>query len=70
MSRKTSMGWNDFIHMPTHIFLALGNILSNQLKKEDEAEKEQSKTYSQSYSNNIPNMNIPDLSNIKSQLGL
>lgn len=64
------MSWNDFIHMPTHIFLALGNILSNQLKKEEEYEKEQSKTYSQSYSSSVPNMNLPDLNIIKSQLGI
>lgn len=64
------MSWNDFVHMPTHIFLALGNILSNQLKKEEESENEQSKTYSQNYSNNIPNISLPDLSSIKSQLGV
>ena len=28
------MGWDDYMHMPVHAFLAIGNILAKQLKDE------------------------------------
>ena len=61
------MGWDDYMHMPVHAFLAIGNILAKQLKDEAEKEEEAQK----GYSSQIPSIpNLPNLSSFTSGLNI